>query len=322
MNPISARAPRSFFILLIPFLFAYSYFLIVNYTEGDQRSYRVLYDALSNANFSEVPEISNIYVIASDWLSFYILWIPAKIGIDKDFFIACSNLLLLGCLYFVLLKHRVNYALIILFMLNYYIIVLMTGAERLKFSMIFLLLSYLSKGRMKKIVFACMSVLCHMQTLLLFFSVFFGRYSRQLAMMLANGKIKKRDIFLLIFMLTFLAVFIYFQLSWIQSKAMAYMGDGLHITDVMQIIIILSVGLFLLSNKSLYVLTMLPLFLSVLLLGGMRVNMIAFVVFMYLSLKEGRGNHILIHFLALYFFIKSIPFVQNILEHGDGYYGI
>lgn len=137
MNPNSFRASRLFFIQLSPFLFVYSYFLIVYYTEGDRFGYRALYEALSNANFSEVPEISTMYVNASDWLTFYILWIPAKSGINKDFFIACSNLLLLGCLYLALVRHRINYALIALFLLNYYVIVLMTGAERLKFSMIF-----------------------------------------------------------------------------------------------------------------------------------------------------------------------------------------
>lgn len=137
-----------------------------------------------------------------------------------------------------------------------------------------------------------------------------------------HGKLGKSDVFFLIFAATFFAVFLSTQFAGVESKAMAYMGDRLHIAELAQIIVIFFAGLFLLSNRTLYALTMLPLFLSVLLLGDIRVNMIVFVVFLYLLLKENRGNHIFMYLLACYFFIKSIPFVQNIFECGNGYYGI
>ena len=116
--------------------------------------------------------------------------------------------------------------------------------------------------------------------------------------------------------------FIFTQYGGIESKANAYLGESLNFSEVIQILLILFLGIFILENKILYGFSMLPLASAVLLIGGQRVNMMAVMVFIYFFLLEKKQNHPFLYAVMFYFFIKSIPFVRNIFEYGNGFYGV
>ena len=309
-------------ILLLPFLFAYSYILISNYTFGDQVSYRALYEPLSYTHFLDVFEIAQRHISASEWLTFYILWIPAVSNIDKDLFVAFANLLLLSLLFLVFRKYRANYAIIFLALCNFYVIVLMTGAERLKFSIIFLLLVDLANSRKLKIFFALLSMLAHLQTILFFAAIFIGKFSQTLVAVIKTKRISIKDVAPFVVGIAASMFFIFTQYGGIESKANAYLGESLNFSEVIQILLILFLGIFILENKILYGFSMLPLASAVLLIGGQRVNMMAVMVFIYFFLLEKKQNHPFLYAVMFYFFIKSIPFVRNIFEYGNGFYGV
>lgn len=316
------RLSKSFLYFVQPFLFVYSYILIVNYTQGDQTSYRALYESLKSANFFDVMDVSTSYVSASEWLTFYILWIPAVSAVPKDIFISCANLLLLNGLFLVLKKYQVNIWIIFLFLINFYVIVLMTGAERLKFSIIFLLISELVNNRKAKVFFAVCSVFAHLQTILFYIAIFFGKYVQVFLLTIKTARIEKKNLYFFLFLIIF-AVFLYLNYSSaIQAKLDFYSVNNFNILELFQIAVIGLCGLYILKNRYLYLFSLFPPAYLVILIGGIRVNMIAFMVFVYFILLEKKQNHIIFQLLMVYFFVKSIPFVQNIFEFGNGFHGV
>lgn len=322
MNLNHINSSRFILLLLFPLLFTYSYILITNYTHGDQTTYRAVYESLSYAHFYDVVEVAQQYISASEWLTFYILWIPAANNINKDIFISLANLLLLSLLFTILRANKVNYKIIFLVLFNYYVIVLMTGAERLKFSIIFLLLAGLVNNRYLKVFFSLLSMLAHLQTSLFFGSLFLGQHSQTLVTAINEKRIKTKDISILVAGILVFLIFFTNQHNGIEAKSNAYLGDSLRSTDLMQIFLIFVAGIFVLKNKIQFIFAILPLATAVLLIGGQRVNMISVMIFIYLFLKEGKQNHSFIFIIMIYLSIKSIPFVRNIFEYGNGYYGI
>ena len=64
-----------------------------------------------------------------------------------------------------------------------------------------------------------------------------------------------------------------------------------------------------------------PLFIAVFLIGGERVNMIGYFVFLYYALPINKGFNFGVLLTSAYFLAASFGFTINIIEHGDGFYG-
>ena len=307
-------------IILIPIFFGYSYLLISNYIYGDQNSYRALYEALSGTEFLDVPSISERYISASDWLSFYLLWVGAILGIDKDIYIALANTLMLLLLYVLARRNAINYSMIALLMCNFYVVVLMTGAERLKFAFIFLFLAALAHRKKTRIFLVASSVFAHLQSLILLASLVLN-HQKEIIRHLLRGSLKRKAVLSVVGAFIVGVVLFYIQLDAIEAKFNAYSENGA-LAEVFQIAVFLMLGLFFIKNKLGFFITLLALMMLTFFVGGNRVNMIAVFVGVYLFWIEGRGNHPFLYIVMIYFAFKSVPFVINILNHGNGFYGI
>lgn len=316
------NSTRIILFLVLPILFGYSYTLIVNYVYGDQLSYRALYESLSYANFSEVFDVAQRHVNATEWLTFYILWLPAVNNVDKDLFIAISNTLMLSLIYLVFRKYRASYFIIFLALTNFYVVVLMTGAERLKFSIILVLLAELVSDRRLKFIFAAASMLAHLQTIIFFVALFFGKYIQFLTESIKAGRVTFKEVGLVIGGIA-ISIFIYLnQAGGIESKFDSYNDGSLKYFETIQVFFILIAGIFVFRYKAAYISSMLVFVIAVLLIGGQRVNMIAAMVFFYYFLIENKSGNILFFLIMIYFSVKSIPFVSNIFQYGNGFYGV
>lgn len=307
-------------LLVSPVLFFYSYYLISNYVFGDQIVYRALYEALSNISFLEVPLVAEQYISASDVLSYYLLWIGAILGIDKDIYIALANVLLLLSLYVLARRHGVNHSMIALMMCNYYVIVLMTGAERLKFAFIFLFLAAVVRGRQLKILLGLLSIFAHLQSLIFLASLALNHY-KNIILRLLHGNLRKKSVFAVVGAVLLGAMLFYIKLDSIEGKFESYREGGAF-AEVLQIAVFMLAGLFFIKNKFGFFISLLILMLSTIFIGGSRVNMIAVFVGVYLFWIEGKGNHPFIYIIMIYFAFKSVPFVLNILNYGNGFYGV
>ncbi len=305
---------------LAPLIFGYSYFLISNYLYGDQVSYRGLYAALAATDFLDIPITAKNFIDASDVLSFYFLWIGAHFGIDKDIYISLANTLMLLSLFVLARKYNINYTMILLLFCNYYIVVLMTGAERLKFAFIFLFLSDIVRDRKLKIPFLVSSVFAHLQSLILLPSLVFIAYKDNLSSFLKKRNFRPMTI------ISFLAVGViggllfYSNIDEVATKFDLYEKEG-SVFSSLQIVVFLSLGLFFIKNKLSFFIVLLPLLLATFFIGGNRVNMIAVFVGVYMFWREQRGNHPFLYIVMIYFFFKSIQFILNIVDYGEGFYG-
>lgn len=299
--------------------FLYSFVLISNYTDGDQYHYRAIYDALSSADFLDVLEISRVYVNASDPLSFYILWVGSRLGVDKDIFISAANVVLLSCIFLLGRRYRVNYFIMLMLLSNFYIVVLMTGAERLKFAFIFIFLAMIVKWKYWKLMFLLSSVFSHLQSIILLAAGGAGYFAERISKNMKQGFLGKSVVLggFLVALVGFVVVIVIF--DSIEAKAVSYMGNA-GIAELVQIALFFGAGLFFLKNKVQFTVTMFPLLVAAFLLGGNRVNMIAVMLGVFLFWLEGKANHPFMYAIMLYFSIKGLLFIENIMRYGNGFY--
>lgn len=305
-------------LLCMPALFIYSMVLVSPYTEGDQEHYRKFYEVIQNKTLLETFKLSVSYLDAYEPMGFVVLWIGAKIGIDKDIYISILNVILIYYLLLFLINKRTKSFLIFLFITNFYLIVLMTGAERLKISYIFLVIFTVTSVRVRSVLLVLASF-THFQTVILLISGIIGSLDAAIRSLLKSFTIKKRGLISGVILFLFFAAFAATFYDGIISKVNSYLRDEFKFDDFLQIIILGFVALLLVENKLRVFLVLLSIMPFLVAFGGSRVNMIAFTAIIYFIILEGRQNTIPVYALMLYMSLKSIPFVLNIYTYGNGF---
>ncbi len=299
-------------------LFLYSYYLISAYTGGDQNHYRDFYQILNDVAFSDVMLNARIYIDAGEPISSYLLWAAAQIDIDKDIFITLLNIILLTGLYLVAKQHNLKVLTVFLLLTNFYIIVLMTSAERLKIAYILIVWSVYFSGR-RRLVFFGISPLAHFQSLIMFPSILLVSQSNGIRRFFSQLRISRSLLKILVLCTILAAGFFLLFSDSIMKKKSAYVSMYISPVELINLITLSIIAFIVTRNRWRMCLLLLPLYPSILLLGGMRVNMIAVTLVLYSFMQEGKMNHPFVILLLIYFSIKSIPFVNNILLYGDGF---
>ena len=314
------RLNKTFFyaIVLAPIFFIYAYILIAPYVEGDQYYYRLFYSELADTRIADVIPLAAQKVGAVEPISIYILWAGAYLGIDKDIYISLLNVILLISLFLFCRKNHVGPLPLFLLLTNYYIIVLMTGAERLKIAYIIILWATLYTGN-KARLFLVSSGLAHFQNVIVLPSLLLANYSESMRRLLKAGKFKLRFVFAIILMTLFASVFFGIFNETIIKKVVSMMANEARDVGLTNLIFLSIVGIFATRNRWRMLLLLLPMYPAVSILGGQRVNMIAVTLILYILITERRLNHPFVLLLLFYFSLKSIPFILNILIYGSGF---
>ena len=311
--------------ILIPLFFFYSYFLLNYYTLGDQRNYIKFYEAAANISLKDIFFLASSYIGSNEPISIYTLWSGAKLGIDKNIYISFFNLILLFGIYLLLIKYNSPWYVIILILTNFYLIILMTGAERLKFSYIILIYGLLLKNK-KKIFLILLSPLAHYQAYIILIALAFEKLILKSTKVFSHLKYKKIG-FLFLVLLIILAIvpFFYLQEKIIQKMWVYLVADRLGVnrqfSELIAVIIILFIGLLVSKKKSKVLLLILPMLVATYYLGGSRTNMISFSLVFYILLIENRLKHPYFLVILIYLSLKSAPFVKNIFLNNNGYDG-
>lgn len=311
---------KLYLFLISPALFGFSYFLISSYLYGDQVVYRKLFEALSSAQLSEVLDLSRANVSGSEPISAILLWVGASLGFDKDVYISIFNVgLMLGLFYFLRIN-RAPWYVIVLVLTNYYLLVLLTGAERLKFAYFFLMLAACSKGK-HRIFFLAISPLAHIQSVILLAGIAAGYTSDVVRVFFDRWVIPKKYFYLGAIIALLSSFFVLFFGQNAFSKAALYMRSSDGVSELFQVLVLLVFSLLVSRDRLRILLALLPMIAAVFLLGGNRVNMIAFSVVFYFLVLEKRLSSALSLALLSYLSYKSIGFVKNVILYGDAYYG-
>lgn len=308
-------------ILLLSFLFyGISYWLLYYYTGGDQVSYSRYYDALQYADHTEVLDLAHDYVYSGEPLSAYFLWIGAKLGFPKNFYISVSNVVLLWGVYLLTLKFCVPWPISFLLFSNYYLVVVLTSAERLKFAYIVLLFSSLAPIRYQPVL-SLVSISAHFQSIILLAAILFSRLKEDLLLFLFRLSIREHNFLKLAFL--FLAPFVVIgmvNLNTFSSKLDFYSQRAAGLSNIANLSILAAVSLYSTCDRLRMSMLLFPLALSAFRIGGDRINMIAFTLVIYFLMMEKRLTSLPVVFLLSYFTLKSLPFVRDIYVHGDGWW--
>lgn len=314
--------------ILIPLFAWYSYWLVVPTVNGDAESYKALYDALSVASLDEVRELGVLFVSSREFTP-YVLWIGATLGIDKNIYITFFNIVLLSGIFLLTIKRKLSLCSVIvafLMVTNFYIVVLMTSAERLKFAYILLVFAALSKDR-TRVIFFLSSLAMHFQTIILIFGQFVYLFSgnlkdRLLGKYKKSHKINKLQIIGLFIILIFLVL--YFKDALLIKATSALDGSNNGVGELAQLFLLFCATIPLLNKRfesfSLFVFYGATVFL----IGGSRVNMIAFTSIFYIALSEGafdrlKARAIPFYLILIYLSFKSIGYIERTFIQGHGW---
>jgi hypothetical protein len=306
-------------IALLSFLISYE--LLSQYQFGDQRHYHNFYELIKGVTFSEVGPIARNTINGSEPISLLVLWAGSNLGFEKNIWISFLNALLVAGLFALLRRHNTPWLIIFLLITNFYLIVLMTGAERLKISYIILIWAFLASGKLR-LFLGFLSPFAHFQSFILLQSVFFASISHTVQRVLSRHLLSKDSLaYIIILFLIGAGIFFYLQ-DDILRKSIGYATSrDISLLELINVAILSGVGAVACKEKFRFLFAMLPLVMAVAILGGQRVNMIAFTVALGLFLVERKLTHPLVILLLVYFSVKSIPFVLNIYEYGNGFGG-
>jgi hypothetical protein len=92
-----------------------------------------------------------------------------------------------------------------------------------------------------------------------------------------------------------------------------------HAWDVTPALLMLSGAIYYSRQLVDPLLKMGPILVAILFLGGSRLNMLLYFVFLYYALRVNGGFNGGVLVTSVYLGWKSVLFVQNVLNHGDGF---
>lgn len=305
-----------FSFLLLPVFVGFSFYLISNYIYGDQVHYRALYSALSDTNFSDALGISKLVVSGNEPISAWLLWVGASLNIDKDIYITFFNVFLLFALTSFLRREKASWLVIFLILTNFYVVVLMTGAERLKFGYLFIAIASLFKGNLRWFLLS-LAPFAHLQMVIFLVGIVVGYFSDSIKKVITYRRLSKKTLKFLLPILVFILVILTILGPAISSKIKYYDSSG--VLELFQVTALLFVALFVSKEKFRILLVLVSMATFVFILGGDRVNMIAFSLAFYFLAIEKKLSSPLFMLILIYLSYKSIGFVYNISRIGTGF---
>lgn len=320
LNTLSVRKYTVAAVLMAVCVFALTLLIAPYYLRGDQRTYIAVYEKLSNMGFDEGFEYYNNWLTSKEYVHYSIIWLASGIGIAKHFVMAIANALLAYFSMRVFEKWRASiFVAMAVVLTNYYMFVLYFAAERLKFGFLFLVISLLYIGKHKRFyALVGVSIFAHAQVLLLYAGMFFTQTIMSVTAFLKTFQFSIKKIVLLLVLLGPIAYFLAEYIILKSGKYSSLAGDSGAI-DFKRIILLLILSLWYSKNKKETLLLFIPLMVAVSIVGGDRVNMMAYFVFLYYGLQYKRGLNLGVLAMTAYFAFKSYGFVVDIIKYGDGF---
>ncbi|WP_156882692.1 hypothetical protein [Pseudomonas sp. CF161] len=310
----------AFFFSMAVFLLSIS--LLPYYTSGDQLHYRAFYENLPDYGFIDGFHYYN-EALGSKEIGYYVYVYLFSELLKKDFLISLTNAFL-GYIFAKLLLEK-NTSPVVLFLLffNFYLLILLFSAERLKLSIIFCMLAFRSTGR-KSFLFWLSAIFSHVQILMLLSAQTISKLSTDLSSLL-RGHLKTSLLISLITVAVFSLTVFTLLGDHITTKLNAYTGTdrifdgGFH--ALLKPIVFLILATYYSKNKILPLFIYLPLLIAAYFVGDERLVIFSYIFFMYYALQVNRGLNVGVLTTGVYFLAKGLLFIDRIIEYGDGFYG-
>lgn len=298
-------------------VFPISLVLLDWYSAGDQFFYAKLYQSLAGVAFWEAPELTRRIVSGNEPLFGLLMWVGANAGIEKNVWIAVFNALLGSTMVAAMRRAGAGPLLIVMCLSSFYFLVLLTGAERLKFGVLMLFAALATQG-VWRYVFLAAAPLFHFQTLLVLLSLL----SEHLGAARRIRWIFRRPLVAVATGVVGLAAVIAFVVALgpaVLGKAAGYASGAKALDEHVNLVGLIGIGVIIARRRTPFLLAMAPVLLASAMVGPARVNMIGVAIFLFYFLREGQGRHPLLYMLMLYFCWRSIDFVEKIYLYSTGF---
>lgn len=305
-------------LALLIFIAAYvfSQWILQYYTGGDQVHYTALYESLRWAPISQISDLQFKYTGSTEPLYGLIMWVSASL-FEKNIIISFMNSILMVSIFILLRKNRAGFIFTILMFTNYYVLVILTSAERLKFGYIFAILILILPSIWRAAA-AIAALTNHYSILIIFISIIFPqKYLETLKSFRKGGwdSFKSSLLFIVIF-LSFIVFSILYR-DQITNKVNHY--QSYDPTDLLQGAILFIIAMIVSNDRLNTAMTLSFPLAATFILGGDRVNMLTISVFIYLVLREGKTRHPAVMMVMAYLSYKSIDYMQNVFAYGTGF---
>ncbi|RLQ87378.1 hypothetical protein [Notoacmeibacter ruber] len=305
-------------LLLYALILAVGYYasviLLEHYTEGDQRFYRAFYDSLPGHAGSAIAALQKEYTGSSEPLFGSLMWLGSSyLGLEKTTYISLFNSAFAFSLYLFCHRAGLQWYVYPLIFTNYYFLVLITSAERLKFGFLFAILAALAERKWIRYLLMASSTLLHFQMIIIYTSLAFKWANR-----IFSEGITPRMILAIAFgsiVVAFLSV--NFSGALIE-KASYYSGSG--IGEIVQLLALTCVGMIITRDRVQLLVMMTPITVAAFVLGAeTRLNMVGVIVVLFQLILERRANHPFFLIVLSYLSFKSIGYLHNLWLYGDGF---
>lgn len=291
-----------------------SFYLYDIYIEGDLQHYSDFYNSLQYYTFLEGYEFYRSRLGASEPV-YYLLVSLSNNFISKNIFFSILNGLFGFTLSYLLLKRGFHPLLLFLMGINFYFLVLLGPAERLKISLLFFLLSIWNVNSRKSFVFLLLSLLSHFQI----FILLFARFSNSIKLFFKSAKLNRiGKTFSAIILVLLFSVLLYLFKTPIEDKFMGYSEEG-GIEAIVKPLIFLLLTLFYSKKRFEMFIMQIPIVLAAYLIGESRLVILSFGIFVYVSSQYRRGINIGMLGSLLYFAYKGLEFFSNVELNGEAF---
>ncbi len=300
-----------FSLLVIITIFLLTYILLPYFVNGDQFQYNNFYEQIKDLSWVEAFGL-NITLLSSYEPGYpTIIWLVSNY-IDKILFISIINSLFAFFVFKLAVKNGCH-PIIAFFVLisNYYFYVCYFSAERLKFSLFFFTIALLLYNYKKiNFNFIIISIFCHVQIIILLICKYLPNLNFK------SQKINKLQIILITLIFSFL--FIQF-IPYLYYKLTVYLFRYFDWEGVVKMMLFVFFSLKYSNSPKKVLLMFLPILIFILLLSGERVTIFGYFIFMFYAIQYNKGFNFGLISINLYFLFKSIFFVNNIMNFGDGF---
>jgi len=304
------KISRSFFIKFTTatLVLLISYFVMSSATGGDIYYYKLVYDDLPDYQLFDGFLFYYNWISSTEFGHYLLVWIVSRL-IDHNTFISFSNAIFAYVAMSVFRKWKASFTISFLIVLtNFYFYVMYFSTERLKIGFIFLALSFLYSNKLKSVCgFAFLASVTHIQSIMVYMSVIFSRCYVIIVKLFKSGKTFK---YVIAFPLLLLPVLLFREHIFLKFQAYYHETD---LTDFVRIILFFLLAILYSKNKMETALLFFPIFISVFLFGGDRINIIGYFIFLYYGLQFRRGWNFGVLITSGYFAYMTINFCINVL---------
>jgi hypothetical protein len=293
------------------------------YTFGDQFHYNKVYHEIGNINIRDAFIYYQAHLSSKELIHFLLTWTTSSMGIKKDVVMSLSNAALAYYAISVMRKMHVAYPIaIIIVTTNFYFMVLYFSAERLKYGILFSIISMLYINNIRQfIVISMLSVVSHVQMLLVYSSIGLRWFLVSVYGFMKTLKLKKALIIYPIIIIALLYVGKYLLQQHIITKYESYYQSfNFSISALPKVIIFMIASIWYSKNKIETMLLFVPIIFATYIVGGERINILAYLLFLYSMLRVNNGKNIPIYASSLYFAIKGYYFISKVIQHGNGFF--